>query len=195
MKLKLVEPTRAHEGEASKFIAEFEEGQGISGTSGLEVHDYFPAWLKKLEVAKTQPATHYDVPHLTLFMVQGEADNERIVGSCNINLELNQELWGNECHIGLCIRPTERGQKYSEVLLYLALMVCQNHKMEAVLLACDADNTASAHAIRALGGKSLGEHGDQKTGRKIQNYVILVDEAIERYCLQYESYIAEKPNF
>jgi predicted acetyltransferase len=63
--------------------------------------------------------------------------------------------------------------------------------MEAVLLDCDKDNLGSSKTMRALGGKLIYEYYDENEGHEIQNYVIDVEAALEKYKDQYEPFISK----
>lgn len=206
-KLRLVRPEKKHEKQAMEYLEEFYADKSEThGVGGLERYrDDYDGWLEKLAADRVQVPNDERVPAETFFLMKRlpreshmlQKDVERLVGMINIRLVLNDNLWKFGGHIGYSIRPSERRKGYNKVNLYLALKVCQNHGIEVVLLDCDKDNIGSAKTMRALGGKLLREHTYQATPGKdttVQQYVIDVDAALEKYANQYDQFVSEYPN-
>lgn len=123
--------------------------------------------------------TEEKVPAETYFLVR-KRDN-KIVGMINIRLQLNEKLRAFGGNIGYSIRPTERRNGYNKINLYLALQICQKHKIKEVMLDCDKDNLGSAKTMQALGGKLTKEYYDENVKCLVQQYVIDVNESVEKY--------------
>lgn len=189
-KLKHVKPSKEYEQEALEYINEFYEyNSDINGTGGLQRYlDNYDGWLEKLEEDRTRIPNEEKVPTETYFLVR-ENDN-KIVGMINIRLTLNENLKKFGGHIGYSIRPTERKKGYNKVNLYLGLLCCKEHGISEVLMDCDNSNLGSAKTMQALGGKLIREYYDDTYAHcTVQDYIINVEEAIEKYSSIYEPFI------
>ena len=189
-KLKHVKPSKEYEQEALEYINEFYEyNSDINGTGGLQRYlDNYDGWLEKLEEDRTRIPNEEKVPAETYFLVR-ENDN-KIVGMINIRLTLNENLKKFGGHIGYSIRPTERKKGYNKVNLYLGLLCCKEHGISEVLMDCDKSNLGSAKTMQALGGKLIREYYDDTYAHcTVQDYIIHVEEAIEKYSSRYEPFI------
>ena len=111
----------------------------------------------------------------------------------SIRLRLNKALWDFGGNIGFSIRPSERRKGYNKINLFLGLCVCKNRGIEAVLISCEKRNIASAKSIQALGGKLIYEYMDEELGYEIQNYVIDVRAAMDRFGDKYAAQMLEYP--
>ena len=131
------------------------------------------------EEDRTRKMTEEKVPAETYFLVR-KRDN-KIVGMINIRLQLNEKLKAFGGNIGYSIRPTERRKGYNKINLYLALQICQKHKIKEVMLDCDKDNLGSAKTMQALGGKLTKEYYDENVKCLVQQYIIDVDKSVEKY--------------
>ena len=194
-KLKHVKPSKEYEQEALEYINEFYEyNSDINGTGGLQRYlDNYDGWLEKLEEDRTRIPNEEKVPAETYFLVR-ENDN-KIVGMINIRLTLNENLKKFGGHIGYSIRPTERKKGYNKVNLYLGLLCCKEHGISEVLMDCDKSNLGSAKTMQALGGKLIREYYDDTYAHcTVQDYIINVEEAIEKYSSIYEAYLREGTN-
>ena len=189
-KLKHIKPSKEYEQDALEYINEFYEyNSDINGTGGLQRYlDNYDEWLEKLEEDRTRITNEEKVPAETYFLVR-ENDN-KIVGMINIRLTLNENLKKFGGHIGYSIRPTERKKGYNKVNLYLGLLCCKEHGISEVLMDCDKSNLGSAKTMQALGGKLIKEYYDDTYAHCIvQDYIINVEEAIEKYSSIYEPFI------
>ncbi len=221
-KLRLVRPEKKHEKQAKAYIEEFyANGSTVVHGDGrlAKYKDDYDGWLKRLAADRAPAPNEERMPAETFFLMKQQTaptdgsevicdsyhgsdaiyshQTEEIVGMVNIRLALNDGLWAHGGHIGYSIRPSERRKGYNKVNLYLALKVCQNHGLEAVLLDCDKSNIGSAKTIRALGGKLIREYPHKNFEGKdtiIQWYVIDVDAALNKYADQYDQLISEYPD-
>lgn len=189
-KLKHVKPSKEYEQEALEYINEFYEyNSDINGTGGLQRYlDNYDGWLEKLEEDRTRIPNEEKVPAETYFLVR--ENDSKIVGMINIRLTLNENLKKFGGHIGYSIRPTERKKGYNKVNLYLGLLCCKEHGISEVLMDCDKSNLGSAKTMQALGGKLIREYYDDTYAHcTVQDYIINVEEAIEKYSSIYEPFI------
>lgn len=192
-RFKHVIPNQDYEQQAIEYINEFYEyNSEINGVGGLHRYlDNYSGWLQKLEEDRIRITNEEKVPAETFFLVR-ENDN-KIVGTINIRLALNEKLKKIGGHIGYSIRPTERKKGYNKINLYLGLLCCQEHGIKEVFMDCDKDNLASAKTMQALGGKLVREYYDNENTRCIvQDYIIDVDVAIENNREIYEPLMIKK---
>ena len=152
MKFKYEIPTIERKKDALEFINEFYEyNSSINGVGGLNryVNDY-EGWLEKVQNDCKIEVSEERVPARTYFLVR--VDDNRIIGMTNIRLKLNKKLMESGRNIGYSIRPTERGNGYNKINLYLALKVCKRYGIKTALLDADEDNPASWRTMESLGG-------------------------------------------
>lgn len=109
------------------------------------------------------------VPHSTFWLVK---DGSYMIGVSNLRHRLNDRLEREGGHIGLGIRPSERGKGYGSLLLQKTLIRAKAMGMDRVLLTCNKDNHPSARVIVKNGGV-LDSEEETKDGRGItQRYWI-----------------------
>lgn len=77
----------------------------------------------------------------------------RPVGIVKLRRYLSDSLRINGGHIGYCIRPSERGKGYGNILLAETLKKATEINIPRALLTCDEDNTPSRQVIENNGGK------------------------------------------
>ena len=197
-RLKLEFPTLGRKNDALDFLREFEEEEVRPyGTNHLytitkEYGEFksYEEWLVSCEKDSKVPIENwqcYGLPCKTYFLVR-ESDN-RIVGMIDIRLTLNDHYWNDGGNISYCIRRSERRKGYNKVNLYLALKVCHEHGVEAVLLGCKKDNHGFSRTMRALGGRLLREYWSWCDNAMGQIFVINVAEAITKYSDEYKDKI------
>lgn len=192
-RFKLEVPSEAREADAMDFLAEFIRANTvIHGSGGFDLYagDY-AGWLNRVREDRTREFSEQRVPAETYFLIR-ESDN-KIVGMISVRLKLNKALWNFGGNIGYSIRPSERRKGYNKINLFLGLCVCKNRGMEAVLISCEKRNIASAKSIQALGGKLIYEYMDEELGYEIQNYVIDVRVAMDRFGDKYSEQMLEYP--
>lgn len=188
-KLYLVKPSLEYEKQATQYIQEFHEyNSEINGSGGLDRYlDNYKGWLDKLEEDYIRIPNEEKVPAETYFLVR-KIDN-KIIGMINIRLELNKKLRELGGNIGYSIRPTERRKGYNKINLYLGLLCCQRHGIKEVLLDCDKDNLGSSKTMVALGGVLVNERYNDNYNCIVEDYIIDVDLAIDKYKDTYDPYV------
>ena len=173
--MKLVFPTIAYKDKAIEYIREFHEyGSEVNGSGSLDrflKESTYEEWLQKIvrdmDIANIPVSK---VPALTYFYVREEDD--RIVGTINIRLCLNDFLRNEGGHIGYAVRPTERRRHYATRMLKAALKVCDVIGIKEVLVSCDKENIASAGVIRNCGGVLKHESYSETYKTTLQMYGI-----------------------
>ena len=177
--------------DAIEYINEhYAYNSNINGSGGLHRYlDNYEEWLAKLDYDATMAPTEEKVPARTFFLVR-ESDN-RIIGMINIRLSLNEKLRNYGGNIGYGIRPTERGNGYNKINLYLGLKVCFDYGIDTVLLDADLNNPASWRTMEALGGIRIAEYYDENYKENIVKYSIDVKKSLETYKDTYECFVSE----
>ena len=175
--------------EAIEYINEFiEYNSEIHGVGGLNKYlENYESWLQHLEKMREIKEIDKLVPAETFFLIR--EDDNRIVGMINIRLALNDFLKKYGGNIGYSIRPTERRKGYNKINLYLALKFCQENGLKEVLLDCEINNLGSANTILSLGGVLVKEDINEISNTIMKDFIINVDESIEKYKDKYEKYI------
>lgn len=188
-KFRLVTPTLEYKNQAIEYMKElYEYNSSINGVGGLDRYlENYEGWLEKLEEDRNRPVSEEKVPAETLFLVR-ENDN-KIIGTINIRLALNEKLRKLYGHIGYSIRPTERRKGYNKINLYLGLLESQKHGLKNVMLACDKENLGSAKTMQHFDAKLEREFYNEEDNCFEQVYWIDVDSAIESKKNEFEKYI------
>ena len=193
MKFKYEVPNISRKQDAIEYINEFYKyNSAINGVGGLDryLNDY-EGWLLKLEQDYVKEVTEDSVPKRTYFLVR--VDDNRIIGMSNIRLKLNKKYLYYGRNIGYCIRPTERGNGYNKINLYLALKVCKEYGIEKALLDVDKANLASWKTMEALGANLDAEiKSEIENCDYVRFYSIDVDKALQTYKDQYEPLIEQE---
>ncbi len=107
----------------------------------------------------------------SLFMMIRLIDN-RLIGMIDIRHYLNDYLYMYGGNIGFSIRPTERGKKYSNLLLKLGLIECEKLCLNTLLITCNEDNLASEKAIQNNDGIYQNTVFNTKTQKYVKRYII-----------------------
>ena len=108
------------------------------------------------------------VPSSTFWLVEGG----ELLGVSNLRHHLNEAL--EECggHIGLGIRPSQRGKGLGNTLMRLTLQEAAKMGIDEVHVHCHKDNAASARMIVRCGGVLHSEVLEPSTDHTVQRYVI-----------------------
>ena len=173
--MKFVFPTIDYKDKAIDYINEFYTYDSeINGSGSLDrflKESTYEQWLDKLlsqmDIANLQEP---NVPALTYFYVR--AADDRIIGTINIRLALNDFLRKEGGHIGYSVRPTERRNGYATDMLAEGIKVCERIGIRDVLVSCDKENLASAAVIQNCGGLLKEEFYSKTFDEVLQMYVI-----------------------
>ncbi len=183
-------PTANRKKDAINYIEEFHIfNSDINGTGGLDRFlDNYEGWLNKLEEDYKRIPNEEKVPARTFFLVR-KSDN-KIIGMINIRLALNEKLKKFGGNIGYSIRPTERGNGFNNINLYLGLLLCNKYNIDKVLLDADLENPASWKTMEKFGGRLLREYYDDVYANcTVRDYEIEVKPAVLNYKKEMEQYI------
>ncbi len=176
--------------DAIAYIKEFYKYKSvIQGTGGLQKFlDNYEGWLKQLQENCTIVPNEKRVPSRTYFLIR--SNDNKIIGSINIRLTLNENLKKFGGHIGYSIRPTERNKGYNKINLYLGLKICQEYNIKMVFIDAAKDNPASWKTIEALNGVNIKEFFDNEhTHCIIKGYEIDVNKNLANNSALYEPLI------
>ena len=184
-------PTIRHKWGALEFINEFsEEDIHPCGTNKLytlrQSSGQFKSYEEWLECCKNNRYAERSatgIPTETYFLVR-ERD-QHIIGMTTIRFELDDHYWNNGGNISYCIRKSERGKGVGKINLFLALKVCYERDIEAVLLDCDQDNIASKRTMRALDAKLIRNQWSDLYYSWKQVFVIDVTESVINHFDEY----------
>ena len=151
--IELVKPNKAHETIVRDFINEHIENNEfeIHGGALVEKSDY-NSWLKQLANNSDKSTASKDWVVASTFLAIRKSDG-RLIGVIDIRHELNDFLQSYGGHIGLGIRPSERGKGYASAITMEGLGFCKKIGLHKVMLACYKDNPASRKTIEKCGGK------------------------------------------
>ena len=147
--------------ESIEYVKEFNGTLVVSG--GLKNNlDNYENWLIRINDEREGKIPNV-VPTENFYLIR-KSDN-RIVGSSNIRLKLDDKLRNIGGHIGYSIRPSERRKGYNKINLYLALKGLKEYKIDYAYLDCLDINIGSYKTMEALGGvlieKKEKEHNGQ----------------------------------
>ncbi len=102
--------------------------------------------LRRHQLGQDLPAGW--VAHTFLIAVVGED----VIGRVSIRHELNPFLQQVGGHVGYGVVPGHRNRGYATEMLRLTLPLARGLGLDAILLTCDADNSASIRTIERNGG-------------------------------------------
>jgi predicted acetyltransferase len=153
VEIELVTPKKEHEAIVSDFIKEHVENNEfeIHGGALVEKLDY-GVWLEQLAKNSDKSTVNRDWVVASTFLAMRKSDR-KLIGMIDIRHELNDFLQSYGGHIGLGIRPSERGKGYASKITMEGLDFCKKIGLQKVMLACYKDNLASRKTIEKCGGK------------------------------------------
>ena len=115
----------------NEFIAHGEKEKVLWGFESMDVESYYR--LQKADERNRRFGFFID---------------RKMVGMLRVSSAVNYEANGK---IGYSIRPTQRGKRYSILLLRMAVEYCHQNAIENVTACVDVRNIASIHALRSSG--------------------------------------------
>lgn len=173
---KLVKPELCYKKSAILYIEELlSYNSAIHGTGFLDRYlesSGYEEWLDEIRYLEFN-SDSFKVSASTFFMVD---DNDFIIGMVNIRHTLNDKLLFHGGNIGYSIRPTERGNGYAKIALFLALKECFSLGLTRVLITAEDNNVPSYRTIEALGGVMENKVLDE--GKYFRRYWIDVEKSL-----------------
>ena len=122
------------------------------------------------------------------FLLIRENDN-KLIGTINLRLNLNEKKHMFRGHIGYGIRPTERKKGYSKIDLYLGLIEAKKIGLNKIFIACESNNIASNKTLKALGGNLKISKVDPYDGILTNVYFFDIKYCLDKYKNIYYKYI------
>lgn len=77
---------------------------------------------------------------------------KQAIGFLSLRLRLTDALRVSGGHIGYSVRPSQRNKGFAKKMLHKAIMIAYEKNIDAVLVTCKVDNSASRAVILANGG-------------------------------------------
>ncbi len=169
----LVRPSALYAEETAAFRSELlETNREADGSGGLLSFEDPLAFIETCRRAEHRETQRRGLVPATQFLYVEETTG-RILGMINVRHELNDALAKLGGHIGYCVRPSCRGNRYAEKMLELALAYCDEAlHLPWVMISCRRDNPASEHTILACGGNLARMVTDPETGKEACIYII-----------------------
>ncbi|RAO34191.1 hypothetical protein PSN13_03058 [Micromonospora saelicesensis] len=127
-----------------------EDGFGLQSTDEVRSPDGFAAWVTRL-VDWSGPDGPLEDSRVRC-TYRWIVEDDRVLGGIALRHELDDYLLRVGGHIGYGIRPSARRRGLATWALDRMLGEARALGLDRVLLACEADNTASAKTIERLGG-------------------------------------------
>lgn len=144
--------------------------EGLNNISDIENYNEF---LDKLEKNKYQELINLEYSPQTTY---GVFENNKLIGGFNLRHILKGNLINYGGNIGYLIRPSERGKKYGNKILYLALKKAQELGLTKVLISCKKENIASMKVIENNGGIYDGDYYDEVSKETFKRYWINISK-------------------
>ncbi|WP_018917274.1 GNAT family N-acetyltransferase [Vreelandella zhanjiangensis] len=164
--MQLILPNLEYERSYREYIQELGDEERYPFPLDFD-HSDFGKLLAKLETFKNGTDLQERlVPSSTYWLV----DESEILGVSNLRHHLNHRIRHAGGHIGLSIRPTQRGSGLGRHLLALTLEKALERGIHPVHIHCHKHNLPSSQMIIANGGSLESEINDG--GEIIQRYVI-----------------------
>lgn len=125
------------------------------------------------------------------FLLIREKDN-KLIGTINIRLNLDEKKHIFRGYIGYGIRPTERRKGYSKINLYLGLIEAKKIGLNKIFIVCEFNNIASNKTLKALGGKLKLSKIDPDDGILTNVYWFDINYSLKKYKEIYYQNISKK---
>ena len=165
--MKLVTPSAVYQQSYLDYIAELGNEERYPFPLDFDHHD-FSQMLTRIEgFASGESLPDGYVQSSTFWLI----DNEQIVGVTNIRHRLNDAIKHCGGHIGIGIRPSQRGKGIGRELMQMSINYLQQLNVRSIHIHCYKQNLASSKMIQACAGRLDSElvDGDQIVQRYIVN--------------------------
>lgn len=168
MARSLIQPSLAHEASYREYIRELADEERYPFPLDFDCSD-FSSLLGRLadfQAGRNLPKGY--VASSTFWMV----DAGQILGVSNLRHTLNRKIRRCGGHIGLGIRPSQRGKGLGTELMSLTIQQAWQRGIDEVHIHCHKANVASARIIEANGGVLRSEIVDSASGSLLQRFVV-----------------------
>ncbi|MTI47939.1 GNAT family N-acetyltransferase [Sporosalibacterium faouarense] len=145
MNMELKELSLSDGQEIYKMIVEIGPGENGFGNRGydIEFKDFSNFLQDNIEMSKGIGLKSEYVSQTMFWLMV----NNKPVGIGKLRHYLNEHLREHGGHIGYCIRPSERGKGYGNIILKELLKESKKKGITEVLLTCNEDNVPSRKVI------------------------------------------------
>jgi predicted acetyltransferase len=164
----LISPIPEYEASYRAYIQELGDEERYPFPLDFDCSD-FAALLDRLanfEAGRNLPAGY--VSSSTYWLVE----SGEIVGVSNLRHSLNEEIRHCGGHIGLGIRPAQRGRGLGAELMALTIQQAWKRGIEEVHIHCYKSNGASASIIESNGGVLHSEIEEGHPVKIVQRFVV-----------------------
>lgn len=172
--VELVAPSAAYEKSYMSFLKEIRENEETPIPFVLKYNaDDIHSMIKRCENdARGIDIPDGFVPHTTYWLAK---DGRDVIGVSNLRHRLTAGLEQEGGHIGIGVRPSERGKGYGSLLLKKTLVRTRAMGIRQVLMTCHRSNIPSIRTILKSGGILESEDAGPD-GTIIQRYWINLGE-------------------
>lgn len=122
--------------------------------------------LNEFEAGRNLPEGY--VASSTFWLVEGC----EIIGVSNLRHTLNREIRRCGGHIGLGVRPSQRGRGLGVELMRLTIQEAQKRGIEEIHIHCYKSNSVSARIIESNGGVLHSEIKEGASANVVQRFVV-----------------------
>ena len=166
--MRLVKPSIKFQESYDRYIKELGSEERYPFPLDFDYTD-FSAYLSKVdEFSKGNNLPEGYVQSSTLWLIS----NDEIVGITNVRHRLNPSIERCGGHIGLSIKPSERGKNLGKALMKMSIdFLSNNLGVKTIHIHCYKNNAASSNTIKACGGVLHSEIEDN--GQAVERYVAL----------------------
>lgn len=123
----------------------------ILGKSYLQYESFYH-WYKEVRNLDLENNLKKKQVGCTCFLVFRKSD-DKLIGIFDVRHNLNFPDGNIFGHIGVDIRPTERGKGYYKNILQLAIIEAKNLSIDSIVISCEYDNIASKKGIDDVFGE------------------------------------------
>lgn len=165
----LIKPDAGFESSYRSYMAEI-QGEELTPFTLIYPYDDFGRLVRRLhDNAEGRDVPPGFVANTTYWLID---DRREIVGVSNLRHTLTPELERFGGHVGVGIRPSQRGRGYGNLLMELTLIEALKMDIDRILVTCNKGNKASARIIVNNGGELDSEEFLGEQNGMIQRYWI-----------------------
>lgn len=168
MSRSLIKPSPEFEASYGEYIRELGDEERYPFPLDFDHSDFrsLVDRLKEIEAGRNLPEGY--VSSSTFWLVEGR----EIIGVSNLRHTLNRGIRMCGGHIGLGVRPSQRGRGLGVELMRLTIQEARKRGIEEVHIHCYKSNAASARIIEANGGVLHSEIKDGASVKIVQRFVV-----------------------
>ena len=165
--MRLINPSKEYKESYDRYIRELGSEERYPFPLDFDYSD-FDAYLSKVDdFSKGKNLPKGYVKSSTLWLIF----NNEIVGITNLRHRLNASIKQCGGHIGLSIKPSERGKDLGKALMKMSIdFLSNNLGVKTIHIHCHKSNTASSRTIKACGGVFHSEIENE--GHTVERYIV-----------------------